>query len=131
MSVPKPIKLYRRRWTSLIMLPVALMIAISSPYGILLFITLFGTGHVIAILVVSAVCLLFLLIGLSLIGDYWRALTFNGPALVIDERGFTNHFDGLPTIVWRDIERIAIVGDDTDAIVIDVRNAQGAESTAR
>jgi hypothetical protein len=131
MTSPKPVKLYRRRWTALIMLPVALMIAICSPYGILLFITFFGKEHVIAIAVVSAVCLLFLLIGISLIREYWRALTFNGPALVIDERGFTNYFDGLPTIIWRDIERIAIVGDDTDAIVIDVRNAQDAESTAR
>jgi len=104
------------------MLPVALLITVSSPYSIILFIAFFGTEHTIATVVVSSVCLLFLLIGLSLVRDNWRTLTFDGPALVIDERGVTNHYNNEATIPWRDIERIDMGGSDVDTIIIDVRN---------
>ncbi len=116
---PQPIALNRRRWTAWFALPFALVMAVSGIWSaVAVHVLLPGPlGIALALLSLLLSCSLAIMLGKGA----WDSLAADGPALIVDARGITDHFHLNAFLPWSDIESASIDHGDGDSLTLTLR----------
>lgn len=103
---PRPIFMYRRRWTLLFQVPFTLLMLACLAYSVLL---IYAADNKLLTLIGSAGAFGSFCIAGTLGRSAWEAYREREPALVIDESGITDlRDDDSQTVPWEAMERVLL-----------------------
>jgi hypothetical protein len=117
-SLSEPLMIRRRRWTAVLALPMALLVAASCLWFAVVTYSAIDGGLGIAVAALCAVCSL---AAFSVARHSWKGLTQEEPVLMLDADGITDEFHHHIFLPWSDIESATVDYGDGDSLVITLR----------
>jgi hypothetical protein len=117
-ALPQPLVFHRRRWTAMLALPIAFVIAVSGIWFAFAAYQSFEGGLGIAL---SALGLLTGAGAISVGKACWDGVVQTAPALTVDARGITDAFHLRTFLPWSDIAAATVDYGDGDSLVISLR----------
>ena len=121
---PRPLQLYRRRWTLVFSVPLAAFIALVGAYSVFLLFT----GDRLVMAIGGCGAFVALCVGGTLGRSALEAWRNNDPAVVVDRHGLNDLRSATGLIPWRDIETVTL---DVDEQRILVNVTKGAANSRR
>lgn len=114
---PRPLQLYRRRWTLVFSLPLVLMMGIVGIYSVYLMFT----GDRLVMMFAGCGAFVAFCVGGTFGKSVLEALRNKEPAVIIDARGLSDFRGSVGLIPWHEIAS-ARLGDDEQVILINFGN---------